>query len=83
MKPKLGLNILPLLQNLDVSEAFKTKGDLKRWSAKRTVGGVIALTACNDVVQNGITWPAVAMCGVAIIPLCVSFFEKNSDDKLE
>lgn len=74
---------MPILENLDVTEAFKTKGDLKRWSAKRTIGGVIATTACADVVQNGMSWPAVAMCFVAIIPICLSFFEKNSSENLE
>jgi hypothetical protein len=58
---------------LDLTEAFKTKGDLRRWSAKRTVGGVIALTACNDILVNGLTWPAVVLCAVAVTPLCLSF----------
>ena len=60
---------------LDLTEAFKTKGDLRRWSAKRTVGGVIALTACNDIIVNGMSWPAVALCAVAVTPLCLSFAE--------
>jgi len=58
---------------LDLTEVFKTKGDLRRWSAKRTVGGVIALTACNDILANGVTWPAVVLCAVAVTPLCLSF----------
>jgi hypothetical protein len=58
---------------LDLTEVFKTKGDLRRWSAKRTVGGVIALTACNDILIHGVTWPAVVLCAVAVTPLCLSF----------
>ena len=58
---------------LNLTEVFKTKGDLRRWSAKRTVGGVIALTACNDILANGVTWPAVVLCAVAVTPLCLSF----------
>ena len=75
MKP--GLDFLSLFGklNLDVTEVFKTKGDLKRWSAKRTIGGLIAVTACNDIVTNGISWPAVAMCAISIIPLVVSLLE--------
>ena len=42
-----------LLKGLDITEAFKTKGDLKRWSAKRTVGGVLALTASEDILVHG------------------------------
>ena len=61
-----------LLSGLDLTEAFKTKGDLRRWSAKRTIGGLIATTACGDIVAHGITWPAVALCAVAIVPLCMS-----------
>ena len=30
--------ITKALAGADLTEAFKTKGDLKRWSAKRTVG---------------------------------------------
>lgn len=62
-----------MLGALDLTEAFKTKGDLRRWSAKRTVGGVIALTACNDILTHGVTWPAVVLCAVAVTPLCLSF----------
>lgn len=61
-----------VLGGLDITEAFKTKGDLRRWSAKRTVGGIIATTACADIVTHGITWPAVALCAVAVVPLCIS-----------
>ena len=35
-----------------ITEIFKTKGDLKRWSAKRTVGGILALTACEEIVPQ-------------------------------
>lgn len=75
MKP--GLDFLSLFGklNLDVTEVFKTKGDLKRWSAKRTIGGLIAVTACNDIVTNGISWPAVVLCAISIIPLVVSLLE--------
>ena len=75
MKP--GLDLLSLFGklNLDVTEVFKTKGDLKRWSAKRTIGGLIAVTACNDIVTNGISWPAVVLCAISIIPLVVSLLE--------
>ena len=67
--------LLKLVSRFDVTEVFKTKGDLRRWSAKRTVGGVIALTACSDIMAHGITWPAVALCAVAVSPLCLSFAE--------
>ena len=77
MNPLIG-HVAKLLGSLDVTEAFKTKGDLRRWSAKRTVGGLIATTACADIVTNGITWPAVALCLVAILPLMASFAEEKA-----
>ena len=65
-----------VLSRLDLTEIFKTKGDLKRWSAKRTIGGIVVLTACNDIVTNGITWEAVVMCAIGVTPLCLSFLEE-------
>ncbi len=64
-----------LLAGIDVTEAFKTKGDLKRWSAKRTVGGLIASTACYDITTHGMSWAAVCLCGIAVVPLVASMFE--------
>ena len=65
-----------LLKGLDITEAFKTKGDLRRWSAKRTVGGVLALTASDVILVHGISWEAVALAGIAVIPVTASMFEK-------
>ena len=70
-------SVIKILERFDITEAFKTKGDLKRWSAKRTIGGVIAMTACNDILINGMSWPAVALCGISIVPLCLSFWDKS------
>lgn len=68
--------ILNLLGKIDITEVFKTKGDLRRWSAKRTIGGVLAITACNDIATNGMTWMAVALAGISVVPICLSFTEK-------
>lgn len=64
-----------ILSNLDITEVFKTKGDLKRWSAKRTLGGVVVLTACENIASEGVTWPSVVLTAVGVLPLCLSFFE--------
>ena len=69
--------LLILLSKLDLTEIFKTKGKLKRWSAKRTIGGVIVVTACSTILDNGLSWLAVIMCAIGIAPICLSFFEKN------
>lgn len=68
---------LILLSKLDLTEIFKTKGNLKRWSAKRTIGGVVVLTACSTIIENGICWESVTMCFIGILPLCLSFFESK------
>lgn len=65
-----------LLNGLDITEAFKTKGDLKRWSAKRTVGGILALTASDVILVHGISWEAVALAGISVVPITASMFEK-------
>ena len=62
------------LARFDFSEIFRDKGNLRRWSAKRTIGGIIvtyALTAMDGEIE----WSGVALCVVGIVPLCLSFFE--------
>lgn len=68
--------LLNLIGAIDLTQVFKTKGDLRRWSAKRTIGGVIALTACQHILTYGLSWQAVALAGVGIIPISLSMFEK-------
>lgn len=67
---------LAMAMALDVTQIFKEKGNLRRWSAKRTIGGAIILEALWQIHEHGITWPGIVMCMVGITPLCVSFFEK-------
>lgn len=66
--------VLSLLGKLDLTEIFRDKGKLRKWSAKRTIGGVIvtyALTSMNGEIE----WAGVVLCIVGIVPLCLSFFE--------
>jgi hypothetical protein len=69
------VKLLSFLKGLDITEAFKTKGDLKRWSAKRTIGGVLALTASEVILVHGISWEAVALAGISVVPITASMFE--------
>lgn len=66
---------LALISRLDVTEVFKTKGDLRRWSAKRTVGGAIVFEALWQIHEFGLSWEGIVLCGVGVTPLCLSFFE--------
>lgn len=68
--------LLGILSKFDLTEIFRDKGGLRKWSAKRTIGGVIvtyALTAMNGDIE----WNGVALCVVGIVPLCLSFFERR------
>lgn len=65
-----------LLKGLDLTQIFKDKGDLKRWSAKRTIGGVIvtyALATMGDEIEP----LGVLLCFIGILPICLSFFEEK------
>lgn len=75
-----GGNLNPWLRAisaLDITQAFKTKGDLKRWSAKRTIGGAIVAEALWQIHEFGLSWEGIVLCGVGVTPLCLSFFEKE------
>jgi hypothetical protein len=70
-------SLLSVLSKLDLTEIFRDKGQLRKWSAKRTIGGVIvtyALTSMNGEIE----WDGVVLCVVGIVPLCLSFFEGRS-----
>ena len=64
-----------MLAKLDLTELLKDKR--LRWSAKRTIGALIAITACNDIVANGVTWMNVCLCFVAVLPLCLALLEND------
>ena len=55
------------------TEAVATSsGNRLRWSTKNTMGGLIVTTACEQIVIHGITWHAIALCFVGILPLALS-----------
>jgi len=68
---------LSILSKLDVTELFKGKGDLKRWSMKRTAGGAIVTEALYQIHTFGLSWEGVLLCLIGITPLCLSFLEKD------
>lgn len=81
-------NLTGLLQAVDLTEIFKEvgKGNVRKWSAKRTFSGAVVAVALYDVQANGLTWMAVAMCAVAAVPLAVSVWQRvplPSDDAPE
>jgi len=64
------------ISRLDITEVFKTKGDLRRWSAKRTIGGAIVAEALWQVHEYGLSWEGIVLAGIGVLPLCLSFFER-------
>tara|TARA_R100000655_G_scaffold52715_2_gene90553 strand:+ start:1463 stop:1681 length:219 start_codon:yes stop_codon:yes gene_type:complete len=68
--------IISMLSKFDLTEVFKGKGDLKRWSSKRTIGGVI-VTYALTAMAGSITWQGVVLCFIGVLPLCLSFLEKD------
>lgn len=68
-------NITIALAKLDLTQIFKDKR--LKWSAKRTSAGLIVITACQQIVENGCTWPNTLLCFIGVLPLCMSFLEKD------
>ena len=68
--------VLALLSKLDLTEVFRDKGKLRKWSAKRTIGGLIVTYALASM-DGEIEWKGVVLCVVGILPICLSFFERR------
>jgi hypothetical protein len=68
--------VLALLSKLNFTEVFREKGNLRKWSAKRTIGGLIVAYALTSM-DGEIEWKGVVLCVVGIVPLCLSFFERR------
>jgi hypothetical protein len=75
-------NIKNILKVLDITSIFKDKkyGDLKRWSAKRTIGSVIVAYAIS-AMNGAITWEGIVLCLIGVLPLCLSMLEKSEGCK--
>jgi len=65
---KEALSILP--------DLFKDKN--KKWSAKRTISGVLVGVISTYLQTNPLNWMVVCFTLVAVLPLCLSFFEGKS-----
>ena len=68
--------ILDILEKFDLTQIFRDKGKLRRWSAKRTVGSLIVTYALTSM-EGQIEWKGVVLCVVGVLPLCLSFFERR------
>tara|TARA_R110002167_G_scaffold43053_1_gene130378 strand:- start:2200 stop:2418 length:219 start_codon:yes stop_codon:yes gene_type:complete len=68
--------LIEILKSFDITQLLKGKGDLRRWSAKRTIGGLIVVYALTSM-EGAITTNGILLCCVGILPLCLSFLEKD------
>jgi len=67
---------LILLSRFDLTQLLKGKGNLRRWSSKRTIGGLVVSYALYSM-DGAITWQGVVLCFIGVLPLCLSFLEKD------
>lgn len=68
MKNKILKNAISILPGL-----LKDKN--KKWSAKRTISGVLVYVVADYLQHNDLSWMVVSFTLVAVLPLCLSFFE--------
>jgi|TARA_R110000782_G_scaffold79495_1_gene157896 hypothetical protein len=59
-----------------ISEVFQEGQRQKKWSAKRSVSGVLVTAAVSDMATNGLTQLNVILSFIAILPLCFTVFSK-------
>ena len=59
-----------------ISEVFQEGHRQKKWSAKRSVSGVLVTAAVSDMAANGLTQLNVILSFIAILPLCFTVFAK-------
>ena len=59
-----------------ISEVFKEGQRQKKWSAKRSVSGVLVAAAVSDMAATGLTELNVFLSFIAVLPLCFTVFSK-------
>ena len=60
-----------------ISEVFQEGQRQKKWSAKRSVSGVLVTAAVSDMAANGLTQLNIILSFIAILPLCFTVFSKS------
>tara|TARA_R110000744_G_scaffold218136_2_gene336867 strand:+ start:4496 stop:4723 length:228 start_codon:yes stop_codon:yes gene_type:complete len=70
------------MKNNFLKEALSILPDLlkdknKKWSAKRTISGVLVGIIANYLQTNPLSWMVIAFTIVSVAPLCLSFFENK------
>lgn len=67
-----------ILKNIGkVADVFKEGQRQKKWSAKRSVSGVLVTASVTDMATNGLTEYNVLLSFIAVLPLCFSVFKNE------
>jgi len=72
-----------MIKNNIIKNAIKILPDLlrdknKKWSAKRTISGVLVYVISDHLQHNDLSWMVVVFTFVSLLPLCMSFLEGKS-----
>ncbi len=59
-----------------ISDVFKEGQRQKKWSAKRSVSGVLVTASVTDMANNGLNEFNVLLSFIAVLPLCFSVFQR-------
>jgi hypothetical protein len=59
-----------------VADVFKEGVRGQKWSAKRSVSGVLVTASVTDMATNGLTELNIILSFIAVLPLCFSVFQK-------
>jgi len=59
-----------------IADVFKEGARGQKWSAKRSVSGVLVTAAISDMATNGLNELNVVLSFIAVLPLCFSVFQK-------
>ena len=59
-----------------VADVFKEGERQKKWSAKRSVSGVLVTATVTDMATNGLTEYNLILSFIAVLPLCFSVFQR-------
>jgi len=59
-----------------VADVFKEGQRQKKWSAKRSVSGVLITASVTDMANNGLNEFNVLLSFIAVLPLCFSVFQR-------
>ena len=72
--PKL-IELVSKLLNTTLGLFKDTKGKLR---SKRTISGIIVITASTNIAQYGITISSLVLTALGVLPVIFSVFEKNN-----